>query len=109
MELKRDEQFEAFLQGHSPSETVRRLARASYYGMDAFEVLFPEDAAAPPEMANKGPAGPTGPTHFARLRYSNESSSQAVAIVLQFAKTPGADPELRRQYLTCSLALKKGV
>ncbi|MCR4256859.1 MAG: hypothetical protein NUW08_04090 [Candidatus Uhrbacteria bacterium] len=56
MEIKTDDKFEAFLEErvHDLLElrkkVVIRLARSSFYGHTIFRILYPDDAAAPPDI-----------------------------------------------------------
>lgn len=82
--IEKDQVFEDYLKAQNPSKTVARLARKSFYGADVFRVLYPDDAAAPPDIRHDTPRGPTGPTGPARLRYAIEDIEAADDIVSAF-------------------------
>lgn len=98
MNLEKDEKFEMYLASFTPTEYVKRLARATYYGRCAFITLFPEYVNAPPEIVNRAPRGPTGPTSFVRFRYASDTFDRAMEIVRTFRS---AHPGRSEQYWAC--------
>lgn len=82
--LTTDDMFEAFLRSQTQSKTVILLARASFYGETIFEQLYPEDAAAPPDLTYPD-LDAVRALRFARPSYRDEDVEVASRLWQDFA------------------------
>lgn len=99
VDIKPDKKFEEFLAAHvadlsdARRKSVSRLARGSHYGEDMLATLFPEDAAAAPDIVATLPDGPTGPVMPATPRYRTEDIEAAEDVVDAFERLHPDSPE----------------